>query len=193
MKQAPSIDQCKAWMDSYEMLDNIRAHSYLVARVAELLVDELNRVGKTPDVADKQLVIAGGLLHDIAKTLCIRTGCHHARVGREICQEIGYPHLGELVEEHVYLKNFTSELYKEGLFGAKEIVNYADKRVRHDEIVSLSERLSYILERYGHGDPAREKLIRKNFSFTTELEQFLFSFLDFSPDLLESRLQSRTF
>ena len=61
------------------MLDNIRAHSFVVARVAEALVDGLGRTGKTPGpLPDKEEVVAGALLHDIAKTLCIKTDCRHA-------------------------------------------------------------------------------------------------------------------
>ncbi len=191
--QTPTIEQCKIWMAQYEMLDNIRAHSFLVARVAETLVDSLNRTGKAPDLPAMDLVIAGALLHDIAKTRCIKTGCLHAQVGQQICVELGYPHIGELVAEHVVLNKFTPDLYKSGAFGAKEIIFYADKRVLHDQIVPLSSRLSYIVERYGNGDPIKEKRIRKNFTLTTEFEQYLFSFLDFSADELRKQLKSVTF
>ena len=42
---------------------------------------------------------------------------------------------------------------RRGIFTAREIIYYADKRVRHEEIVSLDDRLEYILEHYGLGDP----------------------------------------
>ena len=165
------------------MLDNIQAHSFVVARVAEALVDGLNRTGKSPGpLPDKEEVVSGALLHDIAKTLCIKTDCRHAEVGRQICVELGYPELSEIVAEHVVLKNFTADLYSQGIFGPKEIVYYADKRVRHDRVVSLDERLEYILERYGDNNPFKEQLIRENFKFTLDFEKYLFRFLDFSPE-----------
>ena len=34
----PSINECLSLMDSYGMLDNIREHSFIVARVAETIV-----------------------------------------------------------------------------------------------------------------------------------------------------------
>ncbi|NNK13299.1 MAG: hypothetical protein HKP52_03590, partial [Desulfofustis sp.] len=37
----PSINQCLALMDRYEMLANIREHSFIVARVAETIVNGL--------------------------------------------------------------------------------------------------------------------------------------------------------
>jgi len=182
-KQIPSIKQCLRFHDQYDMLDNIRAHSFVVARVAESLVDGLHRTGRSDGpLPDKEEVIAGALLHDIAKTLCIKTGCRHAEIGRQLCLELGYPELSEVVAEHVVLKNFTSELYKRGIFGTKEMVFYADKRVCHDQVVSLNDRLNYILERYGNNDPARELLIRRNFRQTLEFENYLFGFLDFLPD-----------
>lgn len=189
----PSIEQCKVWLGQYEMLDNIRAHSYLVGRVAEALVDGLARTGKAVTLADKDLVIAGALLHDIAKTLCIKTGCHHAKVGQQICNDLGYPNIGKLVVEHVVLNTFTPDLYRAGIFGAKEIIYYADKRVLHDQIVPLPTRLAYIIERYAKGDPLKEKHIRKNFTLTTEFEKYLFSYLDFSSERLEEQLKSVTF
>lgn len=189
----PSIEQCLTFIDQHEMLDNIRAHSFLVARVGEALLDGLKRTGKTPSLADKNLVIAGALLHDIAKTLCIKTGCHHARVGQQICIDLGYPQIGELVVEHVVLNNFTPELYKTGFFGAKELVYYADKRVRHDQVVSLASRLAYIIERYGNNDPEKEQFIRKNFTYTTQFEAYLFNFLDFTEDDLQTQIKVREF
>jgi putative nucleotidyltransferase with HDIG domain len=164
------------------MLDNIRAHSFVVARVAEALVDGLYRTGKScGPLPDKEEVVSGALLHDIAKTLCIHTDCRHAEIGRQICVELGYPELSEIVAEHVVLKHFSADLYIQGIFGSKEIVYYADKRVRHDRVVSLDERLEYILARYGDNNPVKEELIRKNFLLTLDFEKYLFRFLDFFP------------
>ena len=178
----PSIKECFEFHDRFEMLDNIRAHSCVVARVAEALVDGLHRTGKSPGpLPDKEEVIVGALLHDIAKTLCINTDCRHAEVGRQICLELGYPELSEIVAEHVVLKNFAADCYARGIFGTKEMVFYADKRVRHDQVVSLDGRLEYILERYGDNNPVKEQLIRHNFNKTIDLEKYLFRFLDFLP------------
>jgi putative nucleotidyltransferase with HDIG domain len=192
--RVPSIDQCLEFHDRFEMLDNIRDHSTIVARVAEALADGLHRTGKSPGpLPNKEEVIAGALLHDIAKTLCIKTDCRHAEEGRRICVELGYSELSEVVAEHVVLKNFTADLYLRGIFGTKEIVFYADKRVRHDQVVSLGGRLDYILERYGDNNPVKERLIRKNFNQTIRLEKYLFSFLDFLPDEITQHMSMERF
>lgn len=163
-------------MDEYAMLDNIRDHSLMVARVAWVLLQRLADSPKANStVPSENLVLAGALLHDIAKTPCLKSSCDHARHGRDICLELGYPEVAEVVREHVILTEFSITRYDNGHFLAKELVYYADKRVRHDEIVSLEERLEYILENYGNNDPTRYSLIRKNFAKCLQLESCLFS------------------
>ena len=193
-KRIPSIGQCLEFHNRFEMLDNIRAHSFVVARVAESLVDGLHRTGKSiGPLPNKEEVIVGALLHDIAKTLCIKTDCRHAEIGRQICLELGYPEISEIVAEHVVLKKFSADLYAQGIFGTKEIVFYADKRVRHDQVVSLAGRLEYILERYGDNNPTKEHLIRQNFNQTLDFEKYLFNFLDFLPEEITNHIAHTQF
>ncbi len=179
----PSINECLSFIEHYEMLGNIRDHSFMVARVANALVEGLVH-NSAPSIPDSNEVIAGALLHDIAKTRCLQNNGHHAKEGQDICNELGYPHIGKIVLEHVVLKDFNEHLYKKGEFGAKELVYYADKRVRHDQVVSLQDRLDYIIERYGKGDPVKNKYIHLNFSTTFKFEELLFAHLDFSPENL---------
>jgi HD superfamily phosphodiesterase len=192
--KSPTIDQCLEFIERYEMFDNIRAHSFVVARIAEALINGLLEAEKSPGpLANKGEVIAGALLHDIAKTLCLKSDCLHAEAGRDICLQLGYPIMAEIVAEHVILKNFTRDSYKNGIFGAKELVFYADKRVLHDQVVSLGDRLDYILERYGNGDPVREQRIRENFYHALELERLLFSYLDFTPEEITLHMSHEQF
>lgn len=190
----PSINQCLDYIDRHGMLDNIRAHSYRVARVAELLVDGLIEAnGSLVPPPPRELVIAGALLHDIAKTECLNGKCRHDTLGRDICTALGFPEIGEIVKEHVILEEFPVGLYQTGLFGAKEIVYYADKRVLHDEVVSIENRLEYIIDRYGNGDPHREQQIRLNFQQCKDLEVYLFTFLDFTPEQVPLFISKETF
>lgn len=194
IKNIPSISQCLELHDRFEMFDNIRAHSSVVARVAESLVDGLEKAGKTSGpLPDREEAVVGALLHDIAKTLCIKTGCRHAEIGRQICVELGYPEISTIVAEHVVLKDFRANLYGQGIFGAKEIVFYADKRVCHDQVVSLDGRLEYILGRYGDQNPAKEYLIHQNFKQTLDFEKYLFDFLNFQPDEIVQHISHEKF
>ena len=181
----PSIDQCLALIERYEMLGNIRRHSIIVARVAHTLVDNLMMDGTNEvEPPPLDLVLAGALLHDIAKTECLDGSCLHADRGREICEAHGYQEIGLIVGDHVILSSFHPEKYRRGLFPAREIVYYSDKRVKHEDIVSLPERLEYIIERYSDGSDRINRRIKENFNTCRELEEYLFRFLPFSPDEL---------
>jgi putative nucleotidyltransferase with HDIG domain len=178
----PTIKQCLSFMDDFAMLDNIRRHSLMVAGTAKALLTGLRRAEETSaPLPPDSLVVAGALMHDIAKTQCLKEMCKHAEVGQEICRDLGFPEIGEIVREHVVLSDFSRDRYRQGIFNAKELVYYADKRVRHDTIVTLEDRLAYILERYGDKNPVKEMMITANFQRCQEFEQHLFSFLDFLP------------
>lgn len=180
----PDIAECFRLMEEYRMLPNIRLHSLVVAQVSWLLLEQFRENSVPPQVLDRDLVVPGALLHDIAKTPCLRTGCDHARAGAEICHRLGYPGIAGIVEEHVLLRDHDEVRRGQGIFTAREIIYYADKRVRHEEIVSLEERLVYILEHYGGGDPEMERRIRENFASCVQLEYSLFRFLPFPPEEL---------
>lgn len=175
-------------MDSFAMWENIRRHSFLVARVAELLQKGLTESGRAAAVPERELVVAGALLHDIAKSKCLMEKCRHAEVGAALCDDLGYPQVAEIVLNHVVLSDFGPKRYVAGDFRATELVFYADKRVRHDEVVSLDERLEYILGKYADNNPHYEALILKNFQLCRTLEHQLFAFLDFSPTDLSTLL-----
>jgi len=180
----PSIETCLQLMDDYRMLDNIKAHSRVVARVAELITVGLRR--RSGADLNLDLVISASLLHDIAKTQCLDNRCDHARVGGEICREHGFVELADIVEEHVVIKNNGS-----GLITEKEIVYYADKRVNHDQVVSLQDRLDYILDRYGRNNAVRYDLIQQNFAKCLSMEKRIFASLDFRPEQLAYQIMAK--
>lgn len=167
------------------MLPNIRAHSLMVGRVAGLIGSGLARAGRS---LSQELIVTGALLHDIAKTATLETELRHDELGREICLKHGLDELAEIVAEHVVLKKGVPERCTE-----KEIVYYADKRVLHDEIVTLEARLDYIIHRYGNGDEKLHARIRHNFAQAHAIEARLFAELDFSPQELGERLRGDFF
>lgn len=171
------------------MLANIRAHSLMVARIAGLLAEELRTKSSHPP--DLQLCVSGALLHDIAKTPCLSSGENHAKAGAELCRSLGFPEIAEIVAGHVVRPDFSLERLKAGIFSPGEIVYYADKRVRHDQIVSLLERLDYILDKYSGGDARKQEGIQENFRRCEQLENHLFSFLNFIPDSLAEQTEKR--
>jgi uncharacterized protein len=178
----PSISQCFELMDRYRMLANIRIHSMVVARITEWLVSNLQQLGYQLSL---ELAVAGALLHDIAKTPCLCSDKDHALEGSVICNHHRFPEIAEIVGEHVRLRN--------GVQAAgcseKEIVFYADKRVNHDRIVNLEERLAYILMRYGQGNEVRRQAIVRNFEQCRQVEAKLFAGLGFRPEHLASQVR----
>lgn len=173
------------------MYENIRRHSFMVARVAAEIHAGLMRASTgNVLVPGRELVIAGALLHDIAKTQCLQEDCVHADVGREICLELGLVDIAEIVADHVVLSRFSEQEYRRGIFSATDLVFYADKRVKHDTVVSLAERLEYIIEKYSNNEAVREERIRQNFSQCQRVETHLFARLDFSPDDIEDRIRN---
>ena len=137
----PSEIQCYRIMTEMVMLDNIAAHSIRVCQVATLLADSLNSTGFT---FDPGLITAAALLHDITKTRSLKTAENHARTGGLYLRELGYPEVGEIVWQHIKISEFDPQ----GKPTEAEIVNYADKRVLHDKVVSLEKRIAYIMKRY---------------------------------------------
>ena len=156
------------------MLPNIREHSIVVARVAEIITEELLATGQDLSL---EKVIAGALLHDIGKTACLGNDDDHALKGFEICLSHNLEIIADIVAEHVILKSYSAAQE----FSEKEIVYYADKRVNHDQVVSLEERLEYILERYGMNNKARCEAIKRNYDQCRHLEKRIFSQLTFEP------------
>jgi hypothetical protein len=65
----------------------------------------------------------------------------YAKVGSELLAEKGFPEVGELVRRHVRLDEYPKPV----VLGEVQIINYADRRVLHDQVVSLDKRLDYIL------------------------------------------------
>ena len=185
----PDISHCLKLMEDFGMWENIRRHSFMVARVADILLREMQNSGLTP-LPEREHVITGALLHDIAKTQCLQEDCRHAEVGAEICQDLGYPHIAEIVLSHVILLNFEKEKYEHGIFGATELVFYADKRVRHDEVVNLDARLEYILDKYALSNPEYERRIMLNFNLCRDLENHIFSRIQIEPDDIVELLAS---
>jgi uncharacterized protein len=173
----PSEAECRRLVAGMGMLDNIVAHCRQVCRVSLLIVDHLKPDHLKPDGLNRDLIRAAALLHDITKTRSFQTLEDHAETGAQMLTEIGYPEVGRIVGQHVRLdRYFASAVTTEA-----EVVNYADKRVLHDRIVPLGERMGYILEKYGR-EPERKRMILLLWEKTEALEARLFAYLPFAPE-----------
>ncbi|MGQ9920031.1 MAG: HDIG domain-containing metalloprotein [Desulfobacca sp.] len=161
-------------MTVHGMLPQIRAHSYRVRDVALAVGAHLVAAGVELHLP---LVEAGALLHDIAKTASLVNGGEHAHLGAQWLMALGYPAVAEIIREHVWLSRHPAA---PGPLREVEIVNYADKRVRHDQIVSLPERFADLRRRYGR-TPEMLARISRNEERSLVLEKKIFSHLQRTP------------
>jgi uncharacterized protein len=168
----PTKEECYQLICEMRMLDHIVIHSLQVCRVATFLADHLN---KLKNHLDRNLTQAAALLHDITKTRSFKTEENHALTGAQFLNDRGYPEVGNLVRQHVRLDEYASD----HAIREAEIINYADKRVLHDEIVGLDARLNYILDRYATA-PEHQERIYLLFQKTNHLEERIFSSLPFA-------------
>lgn len=160
------------------MLPNIREHSFRVMEVASFLGEALVEAGFDLFLP---LVTAGALLHDLGKTQCLGTLTNHAELGAGILEELGYPYVAQVVREHVHLHHDISDTRP---LREAELVNYADKRVLHETVVTLEERFADLKVRYGRTPEALAR-IQVTEVRARALEEKLFAPLQLSPlDLL---------
>ncbi len=166
-------------MHQHGMLEHITRHCMVVAKVALFLSGQLNRRGQGIDLS---LVEAASLLHDLTKTESLKTKEDHAKTASECLKRLGYERVGEIVAEHVVLAGEKDPCR----VSEEEIVNYADKRVQHDHVVSLRERFRDLKDRYGKSERSLG-LMEMLEQATSKVENKIFSHLEISPEYLQSR------
>lgn len=178
-----SKKKCFWLMKKMEMMDHIVDHSIMVSNVAYFLSEKLKIF--SPQL-DSNLAASAALLHDITKTRSFNTREIHSETGCQMLIDLGYPEVGDIIRQHVLLDHY----HKDTPVSEHEIVNYSDKRILHNKVVSLDKRLRYIEKRYGS-----QKKIRHRMQFVREktlaLEKKLFSPLDISPDQLSGRMKKK--
>jgi CTP:molybdopterin cytidylyltransferase MocA len=129
-RDVPSVAECEAIFELYEVAEPVRAHGRAVAAVAAALAGHLAGI-------DTQMVVAAGLLHDIAKGQPA-----HAEAGAAQLAGLGYPELAGIVARHMDFD----------LAGAAPdaaaVVFIADKLVREDRRIPLEARFQPAFARF---------------------------------------------
>ncbi len=169
----PSRTECLELLQRFDMPHNIRRHSLVVAEVALFLAARLNRNSSRLDL---RLTEAAALLHDIGKASSLLTGENHAALGSHMLDGIVDPAVSRIVEEHISLAS--SQVA--GPITESLIVNYSDKRVKHDRVVSIEERYEDLITRYAKG-PSQEQFLRRKLELYSALETTVFSHLSIAP------------
>lgn len=169
----PSREDCLRFLERIDMPPHIRRHSLLVAEVALFLGRLLNRDGSSLNL---QVVQAGALLHDVGKMKSLATGEDHAVLGARMLDGAVHPAVAKVVGEHILLH--ASQI--DGPLTESLLVNYSDKRVRHDEIVSVEKRYHDLIARYAKSENHRRLLLEK-LELYRKLERKIFSHLQIEP------------
>jgi uncharacterized protein len=170
----PTRSECLTALRDHEVPDNIIGHSIVVEQVAVILSHRLVEAGNGMDIT---LVSAGALLHDIAKMRGIREGRPHSELGAETTDRLGFLEVSPIVGQHVRLADYGDN----GGIDEAKLVNYADKRVNHEEIVTLDERFDYLFERYGSASPEARERIAEMKRLTAAIEGQIFARLSITP------------
>ncbi|MDL1958892.1 MAG: HD domain-containing protein [Deltaproteobacteria bacterium] len=167
-------ESCLALLQRYQVPGHIVSHSLRVAQVGVFIAAHLKMVGEDLDIG---LVEAGGLLHDITKMDSVHTKQDHALSAFRLLETLGYHAVADIARQHVRLD---WNIRHNPIITEALLVNYADKRVKHTSIVTLSERFEDLLRRYGT-TPERREMIRKLLDEVVKIEPFIFTRLDIGP------------
>jgi len=207
MATYPSEEECYRLLSEYHVPENIVRHSQQVTKIAVFLAEKLKKKGIEIDVG---LVRAAGILHDIARPLNFKdfskayippteedlkiwrelknkySGMGHTDAGYEIFKG-KYPELALIIRRH----NFMAVINDKPDTWEEKIINYSDKRVAHENIVTISERIIEGNKRWfkEHPDKKEDKEeTRKIKEINLDFEKEIFSIIGIDPDRLEEEM-----
>lgn len=183
---------------------HVRKHSKLVTEVAMKIAQAYIKKG---EVVNLDLLYPAAMLHDMHRVCDFKEldrkqfdekvtdekwkkweacrekfkGMHHADISSDVLKERGFTETAEVIRLHKSI-NIVEEWDSYDTL-EKQILYYADKRVKHTEIVSREERFRDGRARYGEFNTEKEKkLFEKVEKNTIKLEKQLFEGLDIKPD-----------
>ena len=176
----PTRKECLALLAEYHVPAHIVSHSKTVAKLAVFLAHRLNEKGAAVDVT---LLEGACLLHDLLRVLDFKESdfnrferilpeeekpkwqrlrakykaSSHEDAAYDILRE-QYPVLALAIKRHRYMA-LLDEKEKPDTWEEK-LLYYADKRVMHETIVPLKERLAEGHKRnvFSHGSEAKSKI-----------------------------------
>jgi uncharacterized protein len=164
MISLPSQEQCLNYFEEYKVPKNIKKHCMKVQEIAVFLAKKLNEAGIMVDV---EMVRAGAILHDLFKIAAIKDlepnkfhtyqfteeelemrsklikkfpGMYENEIAYEIFKD-DFPQLALTIKRE-------GDPHNNDKTWEEKIINYADTRIFKEEIVTLDERFSYLVEKY---------------------------------------------
>ncbi len=201
--QVPESERIEEAYAHWATPPHVRRHSAQVARIALGLAQAYADVGR---IVDAELLRASALLHDAARVCDFRSldradfpeevsdeqwsrwqalrqqfrGQDHPSLAAAYLAQKGFGGVARLVQAH---GSSTLVLHPEWLDSLEaKILYYADKRVKHEQIVPLAERFRDGRERHGKKDAASRQLFAEVQQKALALEKELFSPLRIGPE-----------
>jgi len=168
-----TYDQCIKMLYEMSVPDHVIRHSIVVEKVASFLTRALLNGGA---ILDENLVKSAALLHDITKVISIESDERHDVTGAILLEKLGYPDIARIVSQHISLNSFDVT----GPVSEAEIVFYSDKRVKHDQIVSIDERYGDSILKVKHDKHELEKL-NSRIQMVKELENKICRIISVDP------------
>lgn len=147
-RAVPDYEECCALLGLQRTEEPVIQHGKAVAAVALRLAALLNQTGCQLNL---NMIMAGGLLHDLAKG-----SAHHAVRGARRLAGCGFPALSALVAAHMELPDNKADSLDE-----TALVFLADKLVREIRFVSLEERFAPALSRFADNETVLTAIRRK--------------------------------
>ncbi|MFA5842323.1 MAG: HD domain-containing protein [Candidatus Gracilibacteria bacterium] len=189
-------NEVEKWLDEFHTPAHIREHSEKVAQLGEDLAKKLKKVGEQ---VDPEKVWIAGMIHDMVRVVDFKKdpdtlgtpedreiwkalreqykGWHHADAAADILRKRGEEELADIVARHKYtciLSDTPPRTWEE------KILYYADKRVAHDQIVSLQERFDEGHKRHHPGESVSPEEKQRREAILA-LEKEIFKFIVPSP------------
>jgi len=212
----PTRKECLALLAEYHVPPHIVSHSKVVAKLAVFLAQRLNENGTAVAVT---LLEGACLLHDLLRVHDFKESdynkfernlpkeekpkwqqirakykaCSHEDAAHDILKE-QYPELALIIKRHRYMALLDEKEKPESW--EDKLLYYADKRVMHDKIVPLKERLAEGHKRnvFQHGSAAQSKInTAKVDPLIYEMEKEIFEKIGLDPlQVTEDRIDSRS-
>ncbi|OGG29905.1 hypothetical protein A2973_00220 [Candidatus Gottesmanbacteria bacterium RIFCSPLOWO2_01_FULL_49_10] len=173
----PTQDQAKQLWDKYELPEGKRRHVALVARVARMLAQQIDKV--TKQQINIALLNAAALLHDIDKNADKRSGERHPDAAVRILREEGMEEVAALVKTHPLHAILDGAIAPKSW--EEKLLFLADKMVKY-EIMTVDKRFK--LWNDERLPPSAQIVLDRSYPKAKELEREIFGIVRIFPDNL---------
>lgn len=202
--QKMTVKQAKKLLKEYFVPKNVIKHSLQVTKVALYLAKKLKQRGEKIDLRSVHLA---AMLHDLLRVCDMRNfdpkkfpykpskqekvawqkirkkfqGMSHEEAGYQVLNSLHEPKIAKIILKHRFSTLIEDENKPETW--EEKIVYYADKRVKHEKIVDLKERLRDGRQRYARTKKEHEKA-KKIERKVLKLEREIFERIGEKPEVV---------